>query len=82
MVAECDPECPPQRGLFQLVSHVRLCLEPSLNNLMQYSTTEVWSAPHVGTVVNRIVNAGCIKTGDSVPLGPDANEHAEEMVSS
>jgi len=40
---------------------------------MQYSITEVWSVPYVGTVVNGIVNAGCIKTGDTVLLGPDAN---------
>lgn len=39
----------------------------------QYSITEVWSVPYVGTVVNGIVNAGSIKPGDSVLLGPDSN---------
>jgi len=39
----------------------------------QYSITEVWSVPYVGTVVNGILNAGSIKTGDVVLMGPDAN---------
>ena len=40
---------------------------------MQYSITDVWSVPYVGTVVNGIVNAGVVKAGDSVLLGPDSN---------
>lgn len=42
-------------------------------NIFQYSITEVWSVPYVGTVVNGILNAGHIKVGDSVLLGPDSN---------
>jgi len=40
---------------------------------VQYSITEVWSVPYVGTVVNGILNAGSVKTGDAVLIGPDAN---------
>ncbi|KAF9474221.1 GTP-binding protein 1 [Pholiota conissans] len=40
---------------------------------LEYSITEVWSVPYVGTVVNGIVNAGHIKAGDTVLLGPDSN---------
>jgi GTPase len=29
--------------------------------------------PHVGTVVNGIVNSGRVKTGDLVLFGPDSN---------
>jgi GTPase len=39
----------------------------------QYSVTEVWSVPYVGTVVNGIINSGHIKSGDPVLLGPDSN---------
>ena len=39
----------------------------------QYSITEVWSVPYVGTVVNGILNAGQVKTGDTILLGPDTN---------
>lgn len=46
----------------------------------QYSITEVWSVPYVGTVVNGIVNAGSIKTGDAVLLGPDANGNYQSIV--
>jgi selenocysteine-specific translation elongation factor len=41
--------------------------------MAQYSITEVWSVPYVGTVVNGIVNGGTIKTGDPVLIGPDSN---------
>lgn len=41
--------------------------------LAQYSITEVWSVPYVGTVVNGIVNGGSVKTGDAVLIGPDSN---------
>ncbi|KAH9949572.1 P-loop containing nucleoside triphosphate hydrolase protein [Amylocystis lapponica] len=40
---------------------------------LEYSVTEVWSVPYVGTVVDGILNSGTIKIGDSVLLGPDAN---------
>ena len=32
----------------------------------QYSVTDVWSVPFVGTVVNGIVGGGSVKVGDSV----------------
>ncbi len=37
------------------------------------SIIETWSVPYVGTVVNGIINAGVIKAGETVLLGPDAN---------
>ncbi|CAE6476190.1 unnamed protein product [Rhizoctonia solani] len=40
---------------------------------LEYSITDVWSVPYVGVVVNGIINAGAINTGDSVLLGPDGN---------
>ncbi|KAI0031724.1 P-loop containing nucleoside triphosphate hydrolase protein [Vararia minispora EC-137] len=40
---------------------------------LEFSVTEVWSVPYVGTVVNGIVNSGSVKTGDAILLGPDAN---------
>ncbi|KAJ2916809.1 hypothetical protein MD484_g3627, partial [Candolleomyces efflorescens] len=40
---------------------------------LEYSITEVWSVPYVGTVVNGIMNSGTIKSGDMVMLGPDSN---------
>ncbi|KAL5528302.1 hypothetical protein ACEPAF_7438 [Sanghuangporus sanghuang] len=40
---------------------------------LEYSITEVWSVPYVGTVVNGILNAGHVKVGDAIYLGPDAN---------
>ncbi|KAJ7579139.1 GTP-binding protein 1 [Mycena floridula] len=40
---------------------------------LEYSITEVWSVPYVGTVVNGIVNCGTVKVGDAVMLGPDSN---------
>jgi len=40
---------------------------------LEFSVTEVWSVPYVGTVVNGIMNAGSVKTGDAVLLGPDSN---------
>lgn len=41
--------------------------------MCQFSITEIWSVPYVGTVVNGILNAGHVKAGDSVLLGPDSN---------
>ncbi|KAF5322453.1 hypothetical protein D9619_001792 [Psilocybe cf. subviscida] len=40
---------------------------------LEYSITEVWSVPYVGTVVNGIMNSGSVKAGDTVLLGPDSN---------
>lgn len=47
---------------------------------LEYSVTEVWSVPYVGTVVNGIMNAGSVKTGDAVLLGPDSNGHYQSTV--
>ncbi|KAF5370852.1 hypothetical protein D9758_001796 [Tetrapyrgos nigripes] len=43
------------------------------NQPLEFSVTEVWSVPYVGTVVNGIINGGRIKIGDPVMLGPDSN---------
>ncbi|QRW03853.1 Elongation factor Tu GTP binding domain [Ceratobasidium sp. AG-Ba] len=40
---------------------------------LEYSITDVWSVPYVGVVVNGLINAGAINTGDAVLLGPDGN---------
>ncbi|KAL9711862.1 hypothetical protein Ac2012v2_004935 [Leucoagaricus gongylophorus] len=40
---------------------------------LEISIIETWSVPYVGTVVNGIINAGVIKAGETVLLGPDAN---------
>ncbi|TFK86884.1 GTP-binding protein 1 [Polyporus arcularius HHB13444] len=40
---------------------------------LEYSITEVYSVPYVGTVVDGILNSGTVKTGDSVLFGPDSN---------
>ncbi|KAE9411508.1 P-loop containing nucleoside triphosphate hydrolase protein [Gymnopus androsaceus JB14] len=47
---------------------------------LEFSVTEVWSVPYVGTVVNGIVNGGSIKTGDAVMLGPDSNGNFQSTV--
>ncbi|PPQ67322.1 hypothetical protein CVT25_005906 [Psilocybe cyanescens] len=52
----------------------------AVNQPLEYSITEVWSVPYVGTVVNGIVNAGIVKTGDAVLLGPDSNGHYQTSV--
>ena len=39
----------------------------------QFSITEVWSVPYVGTVVNGIINSGRIQAGDQIMFGPDSN---------
>lgn len=36
------------------------------HTFLQYSITEVWSVPFVGTVVNGIVASGSIKIGETV----------------
>ncbi|KAH9858681.1 P-loop containing nucleoside triphosphate hydrolase protein [Lenzites betulinus] len=40
---------------------------------LEYSVTEVYSVPYVGTVVDGIINSGSIKAGDAVLFGPDSN---------
>ncbi|THH31777.1 hypothetical protein EUX98_g2383 [Antrodiella citrinella] len=40
---------------------------------LEYCVTEVWSVPYVGTVVDGILNAGHVKAGDSILIGPDSN---------
>ncbi|KAF9792749.1 P-loop containing nucleoside triphosphate hydrolase protein [Thelephora terrestris] len=45
----------------------------SVDQPFEYSVTEVWSVPFVGTVVNGIVASGSIKAGETVLMGPDAN---------
>lgn len=47
---------------------------------LEYSVTEVWSVPYVGTVVDGILNSGSLKTGDAVLLGPDANGNYQTTV--
>ncbi|EMD37913.1 hypothetical protein CERSUDRAFT_114562 [Gelatoporia subvermispora B] len=47
---------------------------------LEYSVTEVWSVPYVGTVVDGILNSGTIKAGDAVLLGPDSNGHFQSTV--
>ncbi|KAG6828111.1 hypothetical protein H0H92_009161 [Tricholoma furcatifolium] len=45
----------------------------AIDQPLEFSITEVWSVPYVGTVVNGIVNSGRAKTGDAVLIGPDSN---------
>ncbi|KAH8107926.1 P-loop containing nucleoside triphosphate hydrolase protein [Cristinia sonorae] len=40
---------------------------------LEYCVTEVWSVPYVGTVVDGILNAGRVKAGDNILIGPDSN---------
>lgn len=40
----------------------------------------MWSVPYFGTVVNGIVNAGSVKSGDAVLLGPDSNGNYQSTV--
>jgi hypothetical protein len=46
----------------------------------QYSVTDIWSVPYVGTVVNGIVNGGSVKVGEAVLLGPDSNGNYQNTV--
>ncbi|KAG9002924.1 hypothetical protein FRB90_011283 [Tulasnella sp. 427] len=39
---------------------------------LEYAITEVWSVPHVGTVVNGLLASGRIKAGDPILYGPDS----------
>ncbi|KAJ7497304.1 GTP-binding protein 1 [Mycena latifolia] len=52
----------------------------AVNQPLEFSVTEVWSVPYVGTVVNGIINNGSIKTGDAVLLGPDSNGNYQSTV--
>lgn len=52
----------------------------AVNQPLEYSITEVWSVPYVGTVVNGIINAGSVKAGDAVLLGPDSNGNFQTTV--
>ncbi|EPS97707.1 hypothetical protein FOMPIDRAFT_1052102 [Fomitopsis schrenkii] len=47
---------------------------------LEYSVTEIWSVPYVGTVVDGILNSGTIKAGDAVLIGPDANGNFQSTV--
>ncbi|KAJ6593909.1 GTP-binding protein 1 [Mycena capillaripes] len=50
------------------------------NQPLEFSVTEVWSVPYVGTVTNGIINNGSIKTGDAVLIGPDSNGNYQSTV--
>ncbi|KDQ28159.1 hypothetical protein PLEOSDRAFT_1041821 [Pleurotus ostreatus PC15] len=52
----------------------------AINHPLEFSITEIWSVPYVGTVVNGIVNAGTVKTGDAVMFGPDANGNYQNTI--
>ncbi|KAJ7170546.1 GTP-binding protein 1 [Mycena crocata] len=52
----------------------------AVNQPLEFSVTEVWSVPYVGTVVNGIINNGSVKTGDAVLLGPDSNGNYQGTV--
>ncbi|KAJ7462317.1 GTP-binding protein 1 [Mycena galericulata] len=52
----------------------------AVNQPLEFSVTEVWSVPYVGTVVNGIINNGSVKTGDAVCLGPDSNGNYQSTV--
>ncbi|KAI6121461.1 P-loop containing nucleoside triphosphate hydrolase protein [Pisolithus sp. B1] len=52
----------------------------AVDHPLEYSITEVWSVPYVGTVVNGILNSGRVKTGDAILFGPDANGHFQSTV--
>ncbi|KAF8558038.1 P-loop containing nucleoside triphosphate hydrolase protein [Imleria badia] len=52
----------------------------AIDQPVEYSVTEVWSVPYVGTVVNGILNSGRVKTGDSILFGPDSNGNFQQTV--
>ncbi|KAJ7346627.1 GTP-binding protein 1 [Mycena albidolilacea] len=52
----------------------------AVNQPLEFSVTETWSVPYVGTVINGIINNGSIKTGDAVLLGPDSNGNYQPTV--
>ncbi|PIL36211.1 hypothetical protein GSI_01872 [Ganoderma sinense ZZ0214-1] len=47
---------------------------------LEYSITEVYSVPYVGTVVDGILNSGTVKAGDAVLFGPDSNGNFHSTV--
>ncbi|TBU49478.1 P-loop containing nucleoside triphosphate hydrolase protein [Dichomitus squalens] len=47
---------------------------------LEYSITEVYSVPYVGTVVDGILNSGTVKSGDVVLFGPDSNGNFHNTV--
>ncbi|KAH8828469.1 GTP-binding protein 1 [Flagelloscypha sp. PMI_526] len=47
---------------------------------LEFSITDVWSVPYVGTVVNGIIHSGSVKTGDTCMFGPDANGNWQTTV--
>ena len=63
------------------VSDLAACGVLSALKTRQYSITEVWSVPYVGTVVNGIMNSGHIKAGDLIYLGPNGNLHSTAIKS-
>ncbi|KAH9961331.1 GTP-binding protein 1 [Russula dissimulans] len=40
---------------------------------LEFSVTDIWSVPYVGTVVNGLLNCGTVQKGDPVLFGPDSN---------
>ncbi|KAH6913816.1 GTP-binding protein 1 [Coprinopsis sp. MPI-PUGE-AT-0042] len=52
----------------------------AIDQPLEFSITEVWSVPYVGTVVNGIINSGSVKAGDAVMLGPDSNGNYQTTV--
>ncbi|KAL4063525.1 P-loop containing nucleoside triphosphate hydrolase protein, partial [Scleroderma yunnanense] len=56
------------------------CEEFAVDQPLEYSITDVWSVPYVGTVVNGILNSGKVKIGDTILFGPDANGHFQSTV--
>lgn len=65
-----DSTQPLEVCLFLLTTCPRL-LDP--RDPKQFSVTDVWSVPYVGTVVNGLLNCGTIQKGDPVLFGPDSN---------
>ncbi|KIY50387.1 GTP-binding protein 1 [Fistulina hepatica ATCC 64428] len=47
---------------------------------LEFSITDIWSVPYVGTVVNGIINSGVIKTGEAIMIGPDSNGYYQNTV--
>jgi GTPase len=62
------------------MSHSDIILSLSVVIFLQYSVTDVWSVPYVGTVVNGIINGGTVKTGEVILLGPDSNGNYQSTV--
>ncbi|OAA63546.1 GTP-binding protein 1 [Niveomyces insectorum RCEF 264] len=45
------------------------------NAALEFHVNDIYSVPHVGTVVSGIVKAGVAHAGDAIWIGPDANGH-------